>query len=88
MFDKDYYDQFPDGIRKAVHRGQPVKLTLGPADAVHHQVYGKPSPASVETLIEDLDCAEPESQEELRARARNLARNKSKNARGRQWWNK
>jgi hypothetical protein len=88
MFNKDHYDQLPDRIRQAKHRGEAVSLKLSGTEAVAHLAFGQPGPSSVETLIDDLDCAPPESQEELRARARNLARNKSKNARGRQWWNR
>jgi uncharacterized protein (DUF58 family) len=86
MFDPDDYTNLPD-IRNARHRGEAVTLKMGPADAVHHQVFGSQGPASVETLLDALACAEPDSREERRDRARRLGRNKSKNARGRQWWN-
>jgi hypothetical protein len=75
-------------IRRPLARGQKVNVTLSGADYLCYQIYGDHPlvPVSHETQMKNAECAAPETPEELRARARALGNKKTKNARGRRWW--
>jgi hypothetical protein len=88
MFDRKHYREHPMKLDVGVKRGDKVELKLTGGEAVQQQIFNDQTPIGRDTYLDLLEMAQPESQEEVRDRARRLGRNKSQNARGRQWWNK
>jgi hypothetical protein len=88
MFDAKYYREHPMKLDASVKRGEKVELKLTGGEAVQQQIFNNQVPVGRDTYLDLLEMAEPESQEDVRERARRLGHNKSRNAKGRQWWNK
>jgi hypothetical protein len=60
-------------------------MTLSGADYIAYLLFGSHAPRSYETMLDNMECAIPDAQEDMRAGARD---GRSHNARGRKWWNR
>jgi hypothetical protein len=75
-------------MQPELRRGQKVTIRLSGAEVVQQLTLGGLEPVSRESYLDLLECAEPDSPDQIRARARALGDKKTHNARGRRWWDR
>jgi hypothetical protein len=73
-------------MQPELRRGQKVTVRLSGAEVIQQMTFGDLAPMSRDSYLDLLECAEPETPDELRARARALGNKKTHNAAGRRWW--